>query len=135
MLGIRRRLVRQIRTFNRWWLDRLDPRAPQDAVPRAHPTASPPAAVRVTSEDTPNPDARKFVANVPIVPTGSLSFSTQRAAAEHEVGRRLFEIAGVRSIFATGNFLTVTRNPGADWPSLSAAVEAELSQILELPRG
>jgi hypothetical protein len=132
MLGIRRRVVGRLRRFNRWWIDRLSP-APASApapVPAPAPDR-PPRDVRVTSEDTPNPDARKFVASVRIVPSGSISFSNRKAAADHPIGRALFEVAGVRSLFATGDFLTVTREPGVEWSALAPAVEARLRQILE----
>ncbi|MBA2319680.1 MAG: NifU N-terminal domain-containing protein [Deltaproteobacteria bacterium] len=135
MLGIRQRLMGRIRRFNRWWIDRLAPAEPpgpstapvERVVTRPAPAQQP---VSITSEETPNPDARKFVANVRIVPSGSLSFSNRRAAADHPLGRELFEIDGVKSIFATGDFLTVTRDAGADWDRLTPAVEQQLTRIL-----
>jgi hypothetical protein len=132
MFGIRRRLLGRIRRFNRWWIDALAPAAapaPRDPPPPAPVVPTRPAVV-VTSEDTPNPDARKFTATVPVVRTGSISFSNPRAAADHPLGRAIFEIGGVRSLFATGDFLTVTRSPGADWAEVSPAVEAALARVL-----
>jgi hypothetical protein len=113
VLGIRRaarKTLGRIRRFNRWWIDRLRPDAPEEpeswpdvpSTPPPEPEPQPAAPVRksprpasIRREATPNPDALKFVADRKVVPSGSLSFSYALAAEGHPLGRALFAIVGV----------------------------------------
>lgn len=146
---VARTLLRPLRTFNRWWIDRLDPdwpraedpapaeraAAPAPAAPRPAPAPAPAAArrpadgpVSVWAEATPNPDAIKFVCSVPVVDTPTTWREGDRTS--DPVGQALVAIPGVRSAFAVGDFVTVTRTSGADWDVLRPAVESALTQAL-----
>lgn len=83
--------------------------------------------MKVTRNDpTPNPDAIKFVLDGQIVAAGSRSFR-DRLLCEDPVGKKLFEIEEVVSIFFVSNVVTVTKDPFADWsiliPRLNQALE------------
>lgn len=142
-----RRLLRAVRRLNRAWVDALDPDhapdegafveapptrpAPAPPPPRPEPPPSAPARqVEVWSEGTPNPDAMKFSASVPVAPRGALSFDSAEAAADHPIGRAVFAVGGVRSMFAVNDFVTVTREPGADWRELAPLLEAAIAEAL-----
>lgn len=102
-----------------------EPPAPaQDAEPAVHRT------VEVWAESTPNPDAVKFSASVPVAPRGALSFDSAEAAASHPLGRAVFGVGGVRSMFAVNDFVTVTREPDADWEELAPRLEAAIADAL-----
>lgn len=114
------------------------------AAPAADPAASKPASAKATSgkaakskpkvnvyaEDTPNPNARKFTCSVRVVEKGSLSFNRAEDAAAHPFAAGLFAVAGVKTVFAVKDFVTVTRNPDADWDTLSPRVIAVLQDTL-----
>jgi hypothetical protein len=135
--GIRqagRRWLHRVRRFNRRWIDWLDPDprpqtqwAPVESRARA-PTPTVSAApidrapVEIQWRETPNPDARRFSANVPLLTGGSVSLSNARAAETHPIGRALFAIPGVQSVFATPDFAAVTRTPDASWLDLTPAI-------------
>lgn len=96
------------------------PPAPKPAPPSQAPR--PPIGVRV--EQTPNPDARKFVCSVTVVPRGSLIFNDADNAEGTPFARELFAVQGVRTLFATKDFVTVTRDPeGPAWPALMPQIE------------
>lgn len=138
--SIARRIVGRIRKLNRRWIDWLDPStseagswAPVDDV-TAKPAAPAPAkpaqpAFTVRREETPNPDAMKFVCNRKVVETGSLSFSNARAAEGHPLGRAVFQVDGVKSLFAVNDFVTVTRRTGEDWDRMGPQIEHQLGQL------
>lgn len=133
-----RRVLGPVRRFNRWWIDRLDPDArgswaPVEEVPSATVRPATPAApatagpaLTIRREDTPNPDAMKFVCSRRVVPSGSLSFSNARAGEAHPLGRAIFGVPGVRSLFAINDFVTVTRGSDGDWEAMGPAIEAAL---------
>lgn len=147
-----RRLVHRVRRFNRAWIDALDPdhdpdarwaEAPPrpDAAPagpvaevapptRPEPAPSVPRSAEVWAEPTPNPDAMKFSASVPIAPRGALTFDDAAAAATHPVGRAVFAVGGVKSMFAVNDFVTVTRVPDADWAVMAPKIEAAIAGAL-----
>lgn len=129
-----RKAVRAVRRFNRAWIDALDPdHAPGASYAEAPPPPAPPPprpAPEVWAEPTPNPDAMKFSASVPIAPRAALSFDSAEAAAAHPLGRAVFAVPGVRSLFAVNDFVTVTRLPGADWGELVPRLERAIAEAL-----
>ena len=79
------------------------------------------STIAIRSEETPNPNARKYVVGQKVVEKGSLSLSNEADAKGHALGG-LFTVKGVASVFAVNDFVTVTRSPDADWNALDAAV-------------
>ena len=89
-----------------------------------------PEEIYVYAEATPNPNAMKFTVSVPILTSGSLSFSTADQADSHALGRRLFEIEGVEGIFAVNDFCTVTKSNDVSWSAITHAIESALIDVL-----
>lgn len=70
----------------------------------------------VVAHPTPNPQAYKFTIE-------GHAFSspvtlTDAAAAAGTPFEALFKLEGVASIFATANFVTITKNPEVEWSGL-----------------
>lgn len=88
------------------------------------------AAVDVQVEDTPNPNAKKFTCSIQVLPQGTVSFANATEAQKHPIGRAVFAVGGVRNVFATNNFVTVTKLDDADWgtltPRLLKAIKASV---------
>jgi len=80
---------------------------------------------QVTPQPTPNPQAYKFT-------IAGHSFasplSLDRGTAVGTPFEGLFQLPGVVGIFATADFATVTKEPGADWDQLIDSVRAHLEQ-------
>ena len=71
-------------------------------------------------ESTPNPDAMKFTLDV----TLSERLLVNRGDdVSDPFARALLAIDGVASVFGISDFVTVTRERGADWDSIVGAVE------------
>jgi Fe-S cluster biogenesis protein NfuA len=69
-------------------------------------------------EDTPNPNAVKFVLHEPLTWGVSRSFENAEQAKDDPLASALFAIAHVSNVFYVDRWLTVTQDGGADWPEL-----------------
>ena len=83
---------------------------------------------QVTVSETPNPDARKFTLDVQL--DAMVDARSAEDAAGHPVAEPLMGIEGVVMVFGTADFVTVTRDPGADWDTLTPAVTEVLETTL-----
>ena len=69
-------------------------------------------------EETPNPNAVKFVLKEPVSNGAARSFHAAADAADDALARSLFEIGEVVSVFYMGNMITVEKAEDADWDDL-----------------
>jgi hypothetical protein len=79
----------------------------------------------VTAQPTPNPAAYKFT-----IEGHQFSGPTTIGSADEAAGtpfEPLFRVPGVKSIFATANFVTITKEPSADWTGIVDAATETLS--------
>ena len=97
------------------------PKAASSAVPRE---------VEVEVSTTPNPDAMKFTCSVPLIASGSRSFTSAEEASGHDLAEALFEFVGVRTVFIQNSFVTVTKRPQADWPELIQVLEGVIGEVV-----
>src|SRR5262245_61132581 len=75
---------------------------------------------RVTPSTTPNPNAMKFTLDV----TLSERIDTTRGeGADSEFAQAMLVVDGVASVFGINDFVTITREPDADWDPIVCAVE------------
>jgi hypothetical protein len=106
------------------------PPAPASPVPAAPPPAPAMPPLRVVVEDTPNPEARKFQCGVAVVASGSVVANAGTTGHAPWI-EALLARPGVRTVFATRDFVTITRDPsGPDWTTLSADVVDTLQRVL-----
>jgi hypothetical protein len=81
---------------------------------------------------TPNPDALKFPVGFPIA--SGFNVRAGEDASANPFAAAVFAAGGVAAVFAVNDFVTVTRQPGADWEPIVAAVRAAVADGL-LPAG
>ncbi|MBW8825664.1 MAG: NifU N-terminal domain-containing protein [Acidobacteria bacterium] len=79
------------------------------------------ATVTGTSS-TPNPDAMKFSLDTRL--EGMRNVTDVSSAAGDPFAEAVFAAPGVAAVFSTADFVTVTRQPGAEWAPIATAVEA-----------
>lgn len=74
----------------------------------------------ITVSNTPNPNALKFSVGVDVGgPTTHLAGSEP----DDPVAAELLAIDGVTSIFATADFITLSKTPDASWEVIAAAAK------------
>ncbi|MDT7543672.1 MAG: hypothetical protein QOE33_3576 [Acidobacteriota bacterium] len=69
-------------------------------------------------EETPNPNAVKFVLKEPVSNGAARSFSNVAEGSDDPLARALFEVGGVVSVFYMGNMITVEKVEEDDWDDL-----------------
>jgi Fe-S cluster biogenesis protein NfuA len=69
-------------------------------------------------EDTPNPNAKKFVLKEPLTWGITRSYDNAAQAEEDLLAASIFDIEHVTNVFYVDHWLTVTQDGGADWQQL-----------------
>ncbi len=82
--------------------------------------------VQIQVGPTPNPNAIRVGLSTVVAPK-ALTFGTAAQAEGHPLAKALFAVPGVASVFMLNNFISITRDPGADW----GAIEPRVAQVLE----
>lgn len=77
----------------------------------------------VTVERTPNPNALKFVVGRAV---GDPRTYRSTEDAGEQWAREILGLEGIQQVFATGDFVSVTKAPEAGWDDLSGPVQAIL---------
>jgi hypothetical protein len=89
------------------------------------------AKAKVVFQPTPNPQAGKFtVDRVLVEGRRGQTFDSIEAAAGVPVAERLLAEPGVRGVFIVADFVTVTKEPDADWKELAPRVRSALREVL-----
>lgn len=78
--------------------------------------------VEVTPEPTPNPNALKFTLDRPSTDRRNETFRAGSDPEASPLGAAVFGVDGVMSVFITANFVSVTKEPSADWDLVAPAV-------------
>jgi hypothetical protein len=77
---------------------------------------------------TPNPNALRFSLDVTLPDT--ITASSPAEAASSPFLAAVLAIDGVASVFATADFVTVTRRPGTDWDTIIPGVQEAAAEHL-----
>lgn len=78
--------------------------------------------MQVSPEPTPNPNAIKFTLDRPATDGGAETFKEGSDPASSALGARIFALGDVTNVFATANFVSVTKADAADWNDLGPRV-------------
>ncbi|HEV8339850.1 MAG TPA: NifU N-terminal domain-containing protein [bacterium] len=84
----------------------------------------------VEMQPTPNVNALKFVVNRRLTEGRSRTFRSAAEAADVPYAQQLLQIPGVVQVFVLNDFVTVTRDPGADWNAIIGRAEEILRSSL-----
>lgn len=78
--------------------------------------------VYITANPTPNPNCLKFIVDRPMVDGDPVSFRSPDEAVGSPMAEKLFEIEGVKEIFAFQNFITVTKAGDQVWQQFAREI-------------
>jgi len=70
-------------------------------------------------EDTPNPNAKKFILHEPLSWGMARSYENATAAQDDPLAKALFDVEHVTNVFYVDRWITVTQDGQADWHELS----------------
>lgn len=80
----------------------------------------------VNIEPTPNPNAVKLTLDGKVIEMGSRSFESAGEAEGHALAKSLFQMPEIKAVFFMPTFVTVTKDPEAEWGSLAEQVKGAI---------
>ena len=80
----------------------------------------------IQTEATPNPESLKFLPGKAVLESGVREFKSFREAQASPLAKKLMQMEGVSSVFLATDFLTVSKDPDADWLTLKPLIFASL---------
>lgn len=81
--------------------------------------------VRILVQQTPNPNAKKFIVNQIVKNEGKATFENREAAEGIALVKDIFDLAGVEQVHLFDNFVTVTKAEDSnDWEQLEPQIRA-----------
>ena len=90
-----------------------------------------PDPVSIDIQPTPNINALKFLINRRLTEGKSRTFRAPEEAGEVPLARALLSIPGVVQVFFLNDFITITRDPQADWDEIAGQVEGAIRSHFE----
>src|SRR6266849_3753095 len=79
-------------------------------------------------QETPNPNAVKFILREPVTNGVALQFGSTEQAQTDSLAKSLFEVGNVVSVFYMDNMITIEKEDAADWdellPTLAVPIRA-----------
>jgi|JI10StandDraft_1071094.scaffolds.fasta_scaffold845058_2 NFU1 iron-sulfur cluster scaffold homolog, mitochondrial len=82
----------------------------------------------IETQDTPNPHTVKFLPGVAVLQSGIKSFGSEDDTTSSPLATSLFKISGVKGIFLSQDFISITKSADEDWAYLRPLV---LSTIVD----
>ena len=73
-------------------------------------------------QETPNPNAVKFILREPVTSGVARQFGSSEQAQGDQLARSLFDVGSVASVFYMDNMITVEKADAADWDELLPAL-------------
>ena len=73
----------------------------------------------IQTEETPNPNALKFLPGLDISPKSPVFFNNfDEARAKSPLAAKLYDIGNIEAVFLGADFITVTKTPVIEWKLL-----------------
>ncbi len=79
--------------------------------------------IAIEVQSTPNVNAMKFLLNRRVTEGRSQTFRSPEEAASAPLAAALLVIPGVVQVFFLNDFITLTRDPGTEWPAIISQAE------------
>ena len=80
----------------------------------------------IQTEETPNPNAIKFIPGEKVSQNGTVYIANAADSARNPLAEVLFKISGVEAVFLGDDFITVTKNDTSRWEILKPMVLTEI---------
>lgn len=81
-------------------------------------------AVEIRVQDTPNPNAKKYIINGPVKTEGKISYNQQEECYNNILAHDLLGIAHIKSVHFFSNVITATQDGEGDWDHLDWLLKA-----------
>ena len=83
--------------------------------------------IQLMIQSTPNPNALKFVLNVPVKAGGNYTYKSAQECAHNPLARAIFGLsASIREVYFFDNYITVTQDGTADWDEIEDGLRSTI---------
>ncbi len=79
--------------------------------------------IKLMIQSTPNPNALKFVLNVPVKTEGKVTFKSAANAKNNPLAAALFTVPNVTEVYFFDNYITVTQDGNAEWDTIEEQIK------------
>lgn len=86
--------------------------------------------IEVYAELTPNPDSMKFVSSRMLLSEGVAEYISKEEAIDCPLAFQLFDFSGIKRVFITSNFVTVTKEGSVDWYDITNIIREFIRAFL-----
>lgn len=82
--------------------------------------------VKILIQSTPNPNALKFVLNMPVKNEGKVTYKNAEQCKDNALAAAIFTVPNITEVYFFDNYITVTQDGGVDWD----AIEEQIKKII-----
>jgi len=82
--------------------------------------------VKILIQSTPNPNALKFVLNMPVKNEGKVTYKHVDQCKDNPLAAALFTVSNISEVYFFDNYITVTQDGSLDWD----AIEDQIKKII-----
>ena len=79
--------------------------------------------IRTMIQSTPNPNALKFVLNIPVKNEGKVTYKTAAQCSHNPMAAALFTIPNISEVYFFDNYITVTQDGNVDWDQIEEQIK------------
>ncbi len=80
--------------------------------------------VDIFVEQTPNPNALKFILDRDVKRTGKITYTNREECHNNELAQVLFSVQNVSQVYFSENVITITQNGSGNWEDIEYRVKA-----------
>lgn len=85
--------------------------------------------IRLIIQSTPNPNALKFVLNVPVKTQGNWTYKGMDECSQNPLAKAIFELSNfIKEVYFFDNYITVTQDGTADWDELEEKIQKTIME-------
>jgi Fe-S cluster biogenesis protein NfuA len=85
----------------------------------------------IYTEITPNPATLKFVTQKNLLRNGSADFDKPEAAEQSPLAKHVFQLAFVKAVFISGNFVSITKDAETAWETAIPPIKKAITAFLD----
>jgi len=83
-------------------------------------------------QSTPNPNALKFVTNVPVKTQGNVTYKSADQCQDNTLAQKVFDLSSnITEVYFFDNYITVTQNGQDDWDELEQKTRTAILENIE----
>lgn len=87
---------------------------------------------QLTVQNTPNPNALKFVLNVPVKADGNYTYTSAGECGNNPLAKAIFNMnPSIREVYFFDNYITVTQDGSVDWNTIKEGIQTTILGNIE----